>query len=237
MLCFHRNKLKDSKNLKIQRKSNKISIMVVLIVLFSSFLVNFVYSQSEISFKTADEFKIPNTNGSIKFSVDGRYEKASLENNTWSFINLQLNNTPNEEKLSLKVLAKDCCITITSIRIYNRSIGSETVKRSRLSYDLLGDGTQIFDLGLDPNMGDWGVRFDQVYIAENKGWSLSSQGTLTINGKAKKVSLSYYGLPDSMFNQSFINQHSVIIIVALTAVVAIAISMVIKRRKKIENDN
>ena len=219
--------------MKIIRKSIKaIFIIIALIGLFSSFFGNIVYGQSEIDFKTTDSFEIPNTNGSINFVVNGTCEKANLENNKWNFISLKLNNAQNEEKLSFKVSVRECNVTITSYRFYNRSIGRDTVKRARLSYDLVGAGIQSFDLGLDPDRGDWGVRFNGVYVAENRGWSLSSDGILTVTGVTGNIILSYYGIPDSNFNQSFINQHSVVIIVIFITVMTITFSIAIKTRKK-----
>ena len=197
-----------------------------------SFLNYIVYGQSEIAFKTTDSFEIPNTNGSINFAVNGTCEKINLENNRWNFISLQLNNNQNEEKLDLKVSAKECNVTITSIRIYNRTIGQDTVKRARLSYDRAGSGIQSFDLGLDPERGEWDVRFNGVYVAENRGWSLSSDGILTVTGVTGNVILSFYGIPDSNFHQSFINQHSVVIIVIFITVMTITFSIAIKTRKK-----
>ena len=219
--------------MKIIRKSIKaIFIIIALIVLFSSFLGYIVYGQSEITFKTTDSFEIPNTNGSINFAVNGTYEKVNLENNKWNFISLKLNNNQNEEKLNFKVSAKECNVTITSYRIYNRTIGQDKVKRARLSYDLAGAGIQSFDLGIDPERGEWGVRFNGVYVAENRGWRLSSDGILTVTGATDNIILSFYGIPESNFNQSFINQHSVVILVTFITVIIITFSIVIKTRKK-----
>jgi len=219
--------------LKIIRKSIKaIFIIITLIVLFSTFLSYIVYGQSEIAFKTTDSFEIPNTNGSINFAVNGTCEKANLENNKWNFISLKLNNNQNEEKLNFKVSAKECNVTITSYRIYNRTIGQDTVKRARLSYDLAGAGIQSFDFGIDPERGEWDVRFNGVYVAENRGWSLSSDGILTVTGATGNIILSFYGIPDSNFNQSFFNQHSVVILVTFITVIIITFSIAIKTRKK-----
>ena len=44
------------------------------------------------AFSLADQFVIPNSNGSISFAAGGSYENATLYNGTWHFTGLTLNS-------------------------------------------------------------------------------------------------------------------------------------------------
>lgn len=203
-------------------------IIILVCGLFLSFFSIVVFGQSEISFSAFENFDIPINNGSISFAFDGTYEKASLEKGIWKFTNLQINNSQNYEKLDLKVSILDCNITISSYRVYNRTFGSEIVKRATLRYEVGGTGSQDFDFGLDPNMGDWGVKVNADYLAENRGWTLSPNGISIDTEVAANVILAYYGFPESFYKESFFNQHSIVIISSLIAAIVVIFSTVLK---------
>jgi len=207
-----------------------------MIFLFLSSFGFFAIGQSEIGFTTTDKFDIPLFNSSVSFGADGNYEKALLENNVWSFVNLRFDSVQSAEKLDLRVSAKDCEVTIFSCLIYNSTFAGERVKSARVRYYVVGNGEQVFDLGLDPKVGDWGVVFDGVFKGETDGWRLSSDGTLTITGATGNVTLSYYGFPASFRdsidgeNQLF-SQHSVVAITSFVVgfIVLLAASVRIRR--------
>ena len=163
------------------------------IALYLSCLVFFVHGQSIISFTSTDKFDIPANNGSISFGVNGTYEKATLENGVWSFADLRLNTTQSSVTVNLKISSKNAIVTIMSCQIYNSSFAGEPAKVARLRCSLVGEGAQVFDLGLDPKGGDWNVIHNGVYIGKNNGWSLSPEGALELNGLTGNVSLYYYG--------------------------------------------
>ena len=211
------------------RTTSIIFILIFLVFYCFSFVV---WGQSEIVFTPRDNFDIPVNNASIRFGVDGTYENASLENNSWNFINLRLNNTRYTEKFGLRISAKDCNVTINSCFEYNRTLPLDTTRRARIRYDFVGEGSQVFDLGFDPTMGHWEVVVNGEYIAENRGWSLSSEGLLTVIGESANVSLSYFGLPDSNLDQSFFDQHSTVIITSFVIIFVFIVSIAIRQNKK-----
>jgi hypothetical protein len=101
-----------------------------------------------------------------------------------------------------------------------------------LRYRVEGQGKQSFNIGLDPERGEWSVVFDEVYMGEGDGWSTSPDGTLTITGATSNVTVWYYGFPESIrddgsSNQPLYEQHSVVgataVAVAITLTFAIAI--------------
>src|SRR3990170_542687 len=228
--------------LKIGR--NSISVVIIaftIIVLSLSCFGFFARGQSETAFTPTDKFDIPVNNSSISCAVNGTYEQASLENGAWSFLNLRLSNSQTAEKLSLEVSAKDSKVTINSCQINNNTFAGAIVRAARLRYTVVGQGTQVFDLGLDQKGGAWGVIFNGIYMGENDGWSLSPDGTLTVTGATANVTLSYYGFPGSFggggdgFNEPILKQHSVVIITTVAVATAVLLALVIKTRKRESN--
>ena len=195
-------------------------------------------AQTVTAFTPTDRFDIPDYNGTIRFAVNGTYTEASRESGTWSFVNLRLSNSQSAEKLGLKVSAKDSKVTIASCQINNSTFGGAIVRGARLRYTVVGQGTQVFDLGLDPKGGDWNVIFNGIYKGENDGWSLSPDGTLTVTGATANVTISYYGFPGSFggngdgFNEPILKQHSVVIITTVAVATAVLLAAVIKAWKR-----
>ena len=184
-------------------------------------------AQSDVTFTPADSFDTPASNGAIRFAVNGTYSQASLINGTWNFENLRLNYSHPLE--NLKVSAQNSEITIRSYWRFNTTSGS-----ALLSYRVEGQGKQTFNLGLDPERGEWSVVFDEVYMGEGDGWNVSPDGTLTVTGATSSVTIWYYGFPESIIddgssNQPLYEQHSVTcataVAVALTLTFAIAIKI------------
>jgi hypothetical protein len=222
-------------------------IAFVMIALFLSCFGVFANGQSETVFTQTDTFKIPVNNSTIIFAVNGTYEQASLENGTWSFVNLRLINSQNSENLDLKVSAKDSKVTIVSCQIYNGTFAGERARGARLRYTVVGRGVQVFYLGIDPKGGDWGVNFNGIYMGKNDGWHLSPDGTLTVTGATANVTLIYYGFPDSFregeanFNQSILKQHSIVIVTTIAAAIIIILAVATRTRKteatKLDSEN
>ena len=188
-----------------------------------------VQAQTDTTFNPTGEFGIPAYNSTISFATGGSYARASLENGTWDFVNLRLNNSGTLE--SFRVSAQDCKVTITSYRTINVTGGGEL-----LSYTVVGRGKQNFNLGLSARGGEWDVIFNGVFIAENDGWRISPDATLTITGATSNVTILYLVFPNELGgngnipNQSIYQLHSVVIVTAV-AVLVIAISAVIIRRR------
>jgi hypothetical protein len=191
-------------------------------------------AQTDTTLKPTDKFGIPEYNSSISFATSGTYERASLENGTWNFVNLRLNNSQLLEKLTLRVSAQDSNVTITSYRTFNTTIGGVYV----LGYNVTGQGNQTFNFGLNPIGGDWGVIFNGVFMVENDGWRVSPDATLTITGATANVTILYYSFPDSFggngnsSNQPIYQQHSVAIITAVAVAITVILTIAIRRKNK-----
>jgi hypothetical protein len=226
-------------NMRTNRENSfalKIGFVAMAITFFC--FVFFAHGQSEIVFAPNDIFEIPMNNGSISFAVNGTYEQANLENGVWSFVNLHLANSEHAEKVDLKVSAKNSIIVITSCRIYYGTFAGEKVKGARLTYEVVGEGTQIFDLGLDTENGDWSVIRNGEWPGKNHGWSLSPSGIVTVTNAVGRVTLAYYGFPVSFLesrdlaSQNVWEKHSVFITTVVTVFVTVIIAIAIRFRNK-----
>jgi hypothetical protein len=129
-------------------------------------------AKTPTSFTPDTPFSIPDYNGTIYFASNGSYTQAKLENNTWVFSNLQLNNnnatffgdqrpiisTPIQ---SMRISAKNSNITITSLFLLNEQQTEELYNNSyflrqqwaSVRYNVTGSGTQTFNFGLNPAFG------------------------------------------------------------------------------------
>ncbi|MCW4009908.1 MAG: hypothetical protein NWF05_04740 [Candidatus Bathyarchaeota archaeon] len=190
-----------------------------------------VQAQSVASFTTADPFAIPEKNSAIHFAVNGTYTQASLENGTWFFTDLHLNNAgPAGTLESFQASVQDCNVMILMCQRLNFS---NTVVRLR--YNVTGAGVQAFKFGLNLTGGDWMVTLNNDFKAENDGWSVLPDGTLTVTGATANVSISYYvfphdfGGPDTS-DQSFFQQHSVSITIGVSVAVAVVLAVGIRVR-------
>ncbi len=223
---------------------------VIAFVIVASFLSYFCFFDnqglSQTTFAPTDRFDIPVNNSSISFAFAGTYEQASLENGVWSFVNLQFNSSQRLEKLSFKVSATDSTVNITTCSIYDSTFAGEHAKRATLRYHVVGQGIQVFDFGLDAERGNWSVIRNsdtgeyREYLRQNRDWSLSPNGTVTVTEVTGNVTIAYYGFPGSFgeggdgFNQPFLNQHSAIIAttIAVVVIVLLAVTVAIRTRKK-----
>jgi hypothetical protein len=194
-----------------------------------------VYAEPKIAFTSDNIFEIPSNNSSISFSTNGTYELASLENGTWIFNNLLFFNSQSAEELNLKVSATNCDITISQFRIYNRQFGGGSAKRAVLRYTILGFGTQVFNLGLDPKAGALDARLNNEWVGKNHGWTHSSDGTFIITGATETVTLLYYGYPDSSGEaQDIFDNHSVVIASTFSVGFVLFLAVFITRRRELK---
>ncbi len=224
------------------KKPNKPAIYTILTAVLIAAMVfqtpNFAaaQTQTETVFETNDAFSIPQYNGVISFAGGGTYEQATLQNDSWTFVNLYLNSMLTPEKLNLTASAQNSNIAITLYRTYNTTFGGVNLR-----YIVEGAGTQTFNFGEVPKLGEWSVVINGVYIGVNDGWTISPNSTVTLTAAKGNVSIAYYTLPDSFGNprpssQSFFEQHSVIITTAaiLSATIVVAVAIWGINRKKQE---
>jgi hypothetical protein len=208
---------------------------LALIILFS---ILGAQAQESIALKPTDNFAIPSLSGNVSFDINGTYTLASLENGTWTFMNLQTNNSI--APLGLSVSVQDCNITITSFRVSNTTFNSTSLR-----YLVKGQGKQVFKFNPIQRGGEWSVTFNRSFIGENEGWNLSPDGTLTVTKapSGSNISLTYFFFPDLLGgngnnpNLPFYQKHSVIIAtgvaVAITVGIAVAATFISKRNQRI----
>ena len=187
---------------------------------------------------TADQFLIPTYNGSISFAVNGTYSNATFENNTWTFTNLYL--TGSQPLKNFQISTQNSNVTIFSYVISNNT----TFQSARLRYAVEGQGKQILNLGLGPEEGglnpsvEWSVINNNVSLVEGEGWSISHDGTMTVNGASGNVSIVHYNFSDFFGNSEpnsnlpFYQQHSVAIAIVSVLAIVVVIAVVIKVKNR-----
>lgn len=194
-------------------------------------------TQSGLVLNPADNFAIPELDGNISFVLNGTYAGASLENGTWSFVNLQIRNSLEPQNLS--VSANNCNVTITSYQTFNI-----TIVGTFLTYLVMGQGNQTFHFSSLQKGGDWTVAFNGSFIGENEGWAMSPDGSLIVTKapSGSNVTLAYFVFPEDLGGNGnnsklpFYQQHSVVvatgIAAAITLSIAAAVTVVSKRRQR-----
>ena len=209
-----------------------ISAFVLIIQLVSCFTI-LADAQPEIAFTAVDKFEIPSNNSSISFATNGTYKRAGLENSVWTFEELYFSNFLATEKLTIKVSATDCDLIINPYRIFNYTSRGENVKWVIFTYTVLGQGTQIFNLGLDPKRGQLDVILNGEFIGRNQGWIRAPDGTITITRAATNVTLWYNGYPDSYKdNVNLFDGHYVVICSTGFVAIIVVLAAVIGRKRK-----
>lgn len=213
---------------------------LLIIVLVFCWTCSFAKAEADKAFEPTDEFSIPARNGRIDFNCSGTYEQATFENDTWTFVNLHLSNSLTADKLNLTASAEDSHVTITAYQPFNT-----TFYGVRLRYMVVGQGKQTFNFGIDTRGGEFGVVFNGVYMAENEGYSIAPDATLTITGATGNVSISYYDFLDSLgggpgaANLPVYQQHSVGIATAAAVAVTLVLTVAIwtrNRKKEADED-
>jgi hypothetical protein len=191
------------------------------------------YAQTGTAINSDDQFLLPENGGSIGFMGPWTYENAALENGTWAFTNLQFVYLGNVQTLlSLQVSTQQSNITLYLHRTSNTSLSAIVLR-----YSVAGQGVQAFNFGHVPKDGEWSLSLNGVIAGRYDGWSVSSDGTVTVNcaSSGSNVSLTYYvpGQTLSDPNQPFYLQHSVAIFAgALVAVVVVlAVAIALKNKK------
>lgn len=216
--------------------STGIAIIFILVTLtiFSCTCPN-LQAQTEVNFSPADKFSIPTYNGTISFAVNGSYSTASLENDTWAFMNLRLNGSLPLENLEFSAI--NCNVTIFSYEAFNTT----PLNILLFNYVVEGKGEQILNLGLsskgaESNAINWNVVFGtHVVTTEGNGWNLLPDGTLIVTGASGNENVTILHYDYSFENNSklpFYQQHSAAITVTIAVAVTVVIAVVIKVRTR-----
>ncbi|MDR0318939.1 MAG: hypothetical protein LBI09_02775, partial [Nitrososphaerota archaeon] len=169
--------------------------LIVLLVGLSFFGFLSVAEAQGTSFSSGDVFGVPAVNGSIRFSVNGSYTSAVLENDLWVFSNLSLSGSRFSG--TLKFSAKDCNVTIHSFTP-NRSTGNGTSSSCNIRYTVEGDnGEQVINLGgassRPSHPSEWTVvNQNSVFFGEGKSWKLLPDETVIVKGLSGTLTVMRY---------------------------------------------
>jgi hypothetical protein len=192
--------------IKKERKFISICIVVatLTIALFSTVRGQTI---APTVFTPVDKFDIPACNSTISFNTIGNYTSARLENNMWTFYGLQLNGSLGAGDLSFG--AQNSNVTIRRYSIFNYT--DVNTRIGALFYDVQGQGTQTFNLGLNTTQSEpyqWTIVTGApiVFLVEGEGWSLLPNNTIIMRDASYNVSISRYG-----FTVGDRSQHSVVI--------------------------
>ena len=212
---------------------------IILTVIICSLLVSFpsVQAQAPQGFTTSDTFNIPSRSSQIRFAVNGSYSSATLQDNIWTFSDLQFNSSPNLKLLEIS--AENSNITVLSYQTRNAT--SQRVANEVLRYQVVGEGKVTINLGLSSagkySGSDWYVskpgRNQTTFLSLGHDYILENDGTLIINGLTGNVSITHMFLdsfPGNNVNLPIYQQHSVIIVVAIVLLLTIAVVFVIRLR-------
>jgi hypothetical protein len=194
------------------------------------------------AFSSKDVFSIPELNGHVSFAFNGSYTEAKLENNTWTFKGLQLDNSQAVQQYgftnytnlgTLKISASDSNVTVLAFLSFNYSIQADI-----LALYIDGWGTQTVNMGLNSTekrpVAEYSVITDNgaTFLAEGAGWKLLDDNSVFINYGAGNITVLHFYLTDpSMANLSFLAQHYVAILTGAALAVTVAVAGVISFRR------
>jgi hypothetical protein len=224
----------DVEILKAGSRNLKLGSMyvVLLIVLVLPSACPPAQAENDVNFTSKDTFSIPASNGFISFAVNGTYTSASLDNDVWTFVNLQLDNLQRLDKLG--VSAQNSNVTIIAYSMFDTRFRG--FRGALLSYKVEGQGKQSFNIGVPLEPGEWSVLLGEEFKSEGDGWSVAPDATVTVTAAKSNVTIFYFGFPESFnpdANQPFYIEHSVAI--AVTAALAITVTFALAVKRKTQN--
>jgi hypothetical protein len=223
----------------------KIAVAFIITGLFTMLTAATAQAQSSTTtrFSTTDVFSIPEHQGSIRFAFNGSYQEAKLENNTWTFKGLELNNTqataaygfPDVESIKdLQISSQDCNVTVLGCVSFNYSWTAQVIM-----YTVEGYGTQRVNLGINAthptSVDEWSVLVDNgaTFLAEGSGWNLLDDNSVQVNVGGGNVTVMHFDFNDpSMANLSFMMQHYVGILTGVVLAVVMILAVVIAFRSR-----
>ncbi len=190
-----------------------------------------VQAQNITTFTPQETFKNPADNGTIRFAVNGTYTNAKLENGVWTFNNLTLNGS--RPLGSLEFSAKNCDVTI-----YN--FYSSNYNPRRLGYlrmYIAGQGEQTVNLGYNASNpshpSEWSIiTRGSVFLAEGENWQLLPGDMINLWGLTGEVTILRYDYGYLEDEGSFYQQHSVIILTAITVALTVTFATLIRLKSK-----
>jgi hypothetical protein len=221
---------------KTRQMCYSFGMFLAFFLLISPCLASNAQAQAATSFSPDNNFGIPSANAIINFAVNGTYTSATLQNNTWFFQNLRLKGSLPIQ--SFTVAADNCNITIRYYQAFNF-----TRNTLQLRYNASGVGTQVFNMGSGPvdlkyAATDWSVitstqQNTNVFLTLGQGWTISSDGTVSVTGQTGNISIVRWGDFESNItpkNVPFYQAHSVALAVVVAIAVIVAVAVAIKIR-------
>jgi hypothetical protein len=217
---------------------------IIILALVISYYCPPSQAQTQQNFTTSDKFIIPDFNGTISFAVNGSYSEATLNNNTWTFKDLTLNNQSipgfglNDFSSvgNLMFSTQNSNVTILAYITLNASFPVNL-----LSYTMEGKGKQMVNLELDTSIptsaDEWSVIVpNNVVLAEGQGWTLLPDNTVVIASSASYITVAHFGIiTTTKSNLPFYLQHSVALTTAAVLIIVAALAIII-RTKMIKNN-
>ena len=202
-------------------------VVAILLVLLSISLIVSTSEGQSLTYSTKDDvFAIPQRRAEISFLGNGSYSNAILEDDVWVFRNFRLNS--NSAIPIFRVWADDCNVSVLMCRRYNSNTTLASIR-----YVVSGNGKQYFDVGPLIETSQWYVTFNGKYVAENQGYSVSSESTITVKGSSANVSMTCFnfsGINSANANRAFYEQHSVGIITLIVFSVGVVLLISIRKR-------
>jgi hypothetical protein len=101
-----------------------------------------------------------------------------------------------------------------------------------LRYSVSGQGSQVINLGFDPDHGQLDVILNGNFVARNQGWTKDDDGTIKITGSYQNVTLWYIAHPEPSENTSYLNEHYILVGSTGFLTVTVILAAIFKHRKK-----
>ncbi len=166
---------------------------------------------ANVNFTSKDYFLIPASDATINFAVDGSYDQADLNNDSWEFTNLTLstyainagNFVPNVTgrnvlpyilqagyPADLGVSAQECNLTITGVT--PRTWHSH---EPGINYTVQGIGNQIFTFPFKLAKFNWTITIDGIQKQNGDGWFIIDDYQIKIVNATQQVEIDAIVLP------------------------------------------
>jgi hypothetical protein len=230
-----------SENLK-NAHTEVAAVALLTLVIALSILPPLNAEPTATPFTSKDVFRIPELNGNVNFAFNGSYTEAKLENSTWTFKGLRLNNTAAVQQYgftnytdlgTLKISASDSNVTVLACLSFNYTLHADI-----LALQIEGWGTQTVNLGLNATgkrpAAEWSILTDNgaTFLAEGAGWKLQDDNSILITYGAGNITVAHFYLSDpSMANLSFLAQHYMVILTGAVVAVTVAVAGIVSFRR------
>ena len=205
-------------------------------------------SPAAVNFTSNNYFPIPANKATINFAVDGSYDQAILNYDTWEFTNLTLSTyainagtfAPNvtgrnvlpyilqaNYPANLGVSAQDCNLTITGIgplTWHSHDPG--------INYTVDGIGSQIFTFPFQLVKFNWTITIDGVPKENGDGWYILGDQQVKIVDATQQVEITGILLPSVSPPIITIYPLVILSLVIIGLVVAVGSAAFIVHRKR-----